>query len=718
MEDPTPGEAPGTGDPTPATDVGDPTPSATSGADRTIHCDQCGETVPNLSWCVRCGDPLEPEQRKGRAGRVRDTYAAVPGERAGALRVVSTIYPSLPREEIRTFQIALIAGSVLIALLGLLGFFPVAIVAAAILVPLITIIYLYDVDVYEDEPLRVVALTFLWGLVVGGLFAFAVAQLLPITATDLVGGSAVSGGGGTPFPWARGVIVPIIAVVLMIAGPAVLLPYKRFNDVLDGATFGVASAVAFTGAQTLVTSVNLFASGLQPVGEVAPWVFRLLVLGIGMPIIAAGAIGGLGGALWLRYRAPVKDRGRLGPVGQPIIAFLVAATLLVVASLVELLMPDQLVPEIIAVIIVAVLAAIALLWLRRVIHVGLLQEASEIAIGPDIACPECGKATPFHTYCGNCGASLKALPRNRQHGPAALVSVGDVNAPHRVQPELPDVTGGPSGLATAAVGGSAVAMAAPPRSHGWLDQRAILALFAVVLLAAVLIAALFAFTQGQQRDVPPCDAPQGDDWDSPGTLPCAGGVAVAVTTDVMTLDQGDPRHPFGDRVAYRDETLGFSLEYDPAIWEVAAQDSGFLVLGALGGNIALIFEGATADQVTPQRLLDIRSGLMADRLLGFTDDTEPARLLLGDPILGYRDAIARLAGGTVDSGQGPTTDMTVASTVGTDGTIVVGATLLTPVELTIQREGQEIKLPIREAGLQLADSVLNSFTWPADEVPQ
>ncbi len=702
MEDSTPRDVSGTPDAAPEAAPG-------TGEPATIRCDQCGEVVPNLTYCVRCGDPLGPERRQGREGRVRDTYAAVPGERANAVRLVSTIYPSLPREEIRTFQTALVAGTVLIAVLGLLGFFPVAIVAAAVLVPLITIIYLYDVDVYEDEPLRVVALTFLWGLVVGGVFAFAVAQLFPVTATDIVGGSAVSGGGGTPFPFARGVVAPIVAVLLMIAGPAVLLPYKRFNDVLDGATFGVASGVAFIGAQTLVTSANLFASGLHPVGEVVPWVIRLLVLGIGMPVIAAGAIGGLGGALWLRYRAPVKDRGRLGVVGQPVVAFVIAAALMVIASLAELLMPDQIVPELIVLAIVAVLAVVGLMWLRRVIHLGLLQEASEIAIGPDIACPECGVATPFHTYCGNCGASLKALPRTRHAGVAAAVSAGGLNAPYQTQPQAPDLTGGPTGLATGVVGGPAVGAVQAPRSHGWLDQKAILGLFASFLIAAVVIAAVVAFNQGQKRDVPVCPDP---------SVPCAGVAVAGSAMDASVLDQASGRHPFADRTPYTDAALGFSLEYDPTIWDVAAQDSGFLVLSALGGNIALIFEGAPAGQFTQAQLLDARSNLMSQQLLGFTDDTEPARKLLGDPILGYRDAIARLAGGTIDTGQGPSVDMTVASVVGTDGTIVVAATLVTPVELTIQNGDQEVSVPVREAGLEFADSVLNSFAWPADEVTQ
>ena len=100
----------------------------------------------------------------------------------------------------------------------------------------------------------------------------------------------------------------------MVAGPLVLLQYKRFNDVLDGATFGVASGVAFVGAQTLVTALDLFDSGLRPVGEIGPWIVRLLVLGVAMPVVAAGAIGGLCGVLWLRYRAPVRDRGALGPL--------------------------------------------------------------------------------------------------------------------------------------------------------------------------------------------------------------------------------------------------------------------------------------------------------------------------------------------------------------------------------------------------------------------
>ncbi len=304
------------------TTSGAPAPDAAAAAPsdepQTIRCDQCGHDVPNLTWCVRCGDPLGPEQRRGRSGRVREAYAAAPGERANSLRIVSTLYPSLPREEIRTFQLALLGGTILIVALGLLGFFPVAIVAAAILVPLVTVIYLYDVDVYEDEPIRVVALTLLWGALVGTLFSYSLEHFLPVAATDVLGGS-VTGAGSVQFPWIRGVVAPLVAVLLMAAGPLALLPYKRFNDVLDGATFGVASGVAFVGAQTLVTALDLFDSGLRPVGDVLPWIVRLVVLGVAMPLVAAGAIGGLCGVFWLRYRSPFQrplDAGSPGTAGR------------------------------------------------------------------------------------------------------------------------------------------------------------------------------------------------------------------------------------------------------------------------------------------------------------------------------------------------------------------------------------------------------------------
>ena len=67
----------------------------------------------------------------------------------------------------------------------------------------------------------------------------------------------------------------------------------------------------------------------------------------------------------------------------------------------------------------AVLAAAAIVWLRWTIQLGLLQEAEEKPIGPPIECPSCRHETPAHTFCGNCGVRLRALPTPRSpHGTA------------------------------------------------------------------------------------------------------------------------------------------------------------------------------------------------------------------------------------------------------------------------------------------------------------
>ena len=71
-------------------------------------------------------------------------------------------------------------------------------------------------------------------------------------------------------------------------------------------------------------------------------------------------------------------------------------------------------------LVLLVIAAMALLWLRSVIHLGLMQEAHEVEIGPALGCPNCGQQTPHHTFCGNCGISLAALPRRaRPHSTPA-----------------------------------------------------------------------------------------------------------------------------------------------------------------------------------------------------------------------------------------------------------------------------------------------------------
>ena len=373
----------------------------------TIRCNQCGNDVPRLEYCIRCGDPLSDEYST--AGRVeaRAHFAAAPHEPLRTVALISTLFPQLPRAEMRMFRIAFLAGAGIILVLALLGFYPVALVSAAVLVPLLMVMYVYVVDVYEDEPLTIVGATMAWGVAAGLVYSLLLRALPTTTAFGAPDSSTIL---------INGIALPLLEGVLMIAGPLFLLPQRRFNDVLDGATFGAASAVAFAGTHVIFQALPILGAGLRPAGDPLPWVVQLLSLGVLQPVIAAGAIGSATAAFWLRYRSPVTDRAELGMFGVPAVAVVSAAALLIATGLTLTLLP--LIP---ATVVLALLAALALLWLRATLHLGLSQESREISVTRSIVCPNCGHTTPEHTFCGHCGISLRALPQARpaKGGPAS-----------------------------------------------------------------------------------------------------------------------------------------------------------------------------------------------------------------------------------------------------------------------------------------------------------
>src|SRR3954453_8864288 len=340
-----------------------------------IRCNQCGNDVPRMQYCIRCGDPLSDEYNAEGRAAARDRFAAAPHERVRTVALISTLFPQLPKAEMTMFRIAFLVGAGIILVLTLLGLFPVALVASAVLVPLLMVLYVWVVDIYEDEPLSVIGFTMLWGIAAGLLYALLVRAL---------SSSGAGFGASDPASVAlNGVVLPLLGALLMLAGPLFLLPQRRFNDVLDGATFGAASAVAFVGTNVIVQALPILGAGLRPAGDPLPWVIQLISLGVLQPVIAAGAIGATAAAFWLRYRAPITDRKALGYVGVPIIALVLAAVLLSAAGLAKAALP--LVP---ATAVLALLAALALLWLRAALHPGLLQEVREITVRRAIVWPK------------------------------------------------------------------------------------------------------------------------------------------------------------------------------------------------------------------------------------------------------------------------------------------------------------------------------------------
>ncbi len=389
-------------------------------------CDHCGNEVPASRFCIRCGHEHEGGESalsgisrvpgasavgRGLSGvlkidpaslsGVRRAFAAAPNESVLRPTIVSTIFPQLPRPSMAMFRTCLGLGLATVLVLGLAKLYPVALIAGAVLLPVLVVLYMVDINVFEEQSLPVIGATLVWGLAAGVVAALIAKGLSP-------SGSEVFVGGHGTIVLTRGVVVPLISVALILLGPLWMLRYPRFSTVLDGATFAAASASAFVAAEVIVQALSAFGHGLRPPGSVVPWLVQLAVIAIALPLTTMAAMGASAGAVWLKLRAPIRDRRALGRLGSLYIAIPAGAAFLVVTAVVQITLASGL-----ALAIIAVLAALALMWLRQVIHVGLLEEALLIEDAPIITCANCGHRTRRGAFCESCGIALAALPGSR-----------------------------------------------------------------------------------------------------------------------------------------------------------------------------------------------------------------------------------------------------------------------------------------------------------------
>ena len=361
-------------------------------------CPACHQTTPDEDFCVRCGHPLGVTSA-GATQRRRTQFAAAPHEHVALPRVVSTLFPHLPRGSLAGFRVSLVLGTAVVAGLTVGRLFPVALISAALLVPLLAALYLTEVEVYGAEPVWALVLTMGWGAAAGVLIGKLALSAEPSTAELLRSGASA----GT---LVNGVALPLAGLALLLGGPLLLLRFRRFDEVLDGATFGAVAGASFAGAEAITYGVDLLGQGLRPGGTILPWLWRVLSISVAAPVLAMSAAAAICAAVWLRYRAPMRDAGALGPLGHPAVAAGLGALLVVGGALGSTFLPAGW-----WLVWLIAFDVVALVVLRLIIHVGLLEESADRPIGPPITCPNCGATTARHTFCGHCGVSLQALPK-------------------------------------------------------------------------------------------------------------------------------------------------------------------------------------------------------------------------------------------------------------------------------------------------------------------
>jgi hypothetical protein len=366
-----------------------------------VHCPHCGMTVPEGDFCGHCGAHLTSA-----SPRRRHAFAAVPSESVAHLSIVTTLFPHLAHRRGGAFRWALLGGTGLVVLLAGLHLFAPATAVAAFLLPALYLLYLYEVEVYENEPWLVVGTTMVAGAVWG--FALTVYAGGALAELDLTGDTS------TAFVLA-GVAIPIIAQALMLIGPLFLYSFRGgFREPLDGLTFGAASALGFTLASSLTIFWPLIAGPLVGSGSPLDWGLRLLQAGILVSLINASTTGLVTAALWLHRYDLRRSRGEWY---SSILATLVVA----LGSQILVGMLTFVVPDLFVQVAIRSVAAVALLlYLRVVIHESLMAEGAVHEIGPDAPCPECHRVVPTMLYCPACGVNRAAASKHlrRQVGNA------------------------------------------------------------------------------------------------------------------------------------------------------------------------------------------------------------------------------------------------------------------------------------------------------------
>lgn len=353
------------------------------------ECPHCGRDVPVGAFCGHCGASFTAPPGGGRL----HAYAVSPGEHVARPAIISTLFPHLPHRHANVFREAFGVGLLIVILLAALRLYTSALIASGVLLPLLYVLYLYEVEVYEEQPVAVLATTFVVGAALGTVYALVSAHFAAVALSGTVHG-----------PFITGVVQPIIAQLLMIAGPLLLLSRARFDETLDGLTFGVTSALGFTLATVLTGYWHTFTAPLVGEGAVSTdLVLRVVRAGILVAIVNSCTTGTITAMLWQERRSR-STRRRPGPWRR-----LNAAIVVAFAAQVALGLVSYYIGSLLGLVLLWAFAAVLLLiWLRVLLHHALLDEATDIGVGPLSPCPECHRLVPTMNFCPACGVHRQA----------------------------------------------------------------------------------------------------------------------------------------------------------------------------------------------------------------------------------------------------------------------------------------------------------------------
>lgn len=359
----------------------------------------------------------------------RKSFAARPDEPVASFALISSIMPRGAGQRPQTYRIALTIAIVVALIAAIFGAMPIAVLVAAFAVPVVYIVYIYDVNLWEDEPVIVTGFAFLLtgALTVGFTILWTYLRgPVPYGTTTYDGTLSAAPTVGTFLLVA--LAVPIVGELIRQIGPVLLARRPEFDDLMDGLTFGVVSGLSYACFDTLVRHWDLLTGGLQG-SDPGLWVSLIFLEGFVKPMIIGTASGiavaefsGLGrgyDGFTPRYFRGVGEAilaNSAYQAGTYLFSFVGDATLGVILSILWGLL----------------ILAILILRIRNVLHVGLMEAALERSArdggtaGELQHCAQCEMPLLEHAaFCNACGTAVRVQAKaSRPRVGAVLTTAG------------------------------------------------------------------------------------------------------------------------------------------------------------------------------------------------------------------------------------------------------------------------------------------------------
>jgi hypothetical protein len=202
-----------------------------------------------------------------------------------AVAVVGTLMPHLAAERHHIYRgvtaLALLAALIAAAF----GSLSIALVLAAVALPAVVLTYIHDHNLWRDEPLTVIAVTFALSLVLGVGVGFLQTYFTP--------GIALAAGHYRLPPVSRilelGVLVPMVAFVAVLVAPLLVTARAAFGHPMDVLVTCALSGAALSLGLSLVVQHGAFTHLQATAGDPASVAFIVLTLGFLQPVILATA---------------------------------------------------------------------------------------------------------------------------------------------------------------------------------------------------------------------------------------------------------------------------------------------------------------------------------------------------------------------------------------------------------------------------------------------